>query len=296
MKYYLPILFILFISCNNDTPIEITGGFNYPQNIDNKDTNYYFYPLKNIEPARDAFWDTYVYALFQPFKEPNLSIKPLTEETYRLTYQEAFGKTIIFSLTKHFITVKKGYPHLHEEDTIQLTGIERFHFRVLRKFPLDTSSKSPQRKHYYDSLTKLYPRLLDAAYFHSIYEKTLVPVNEKFDYSFRRYSITSQQYNSIIQHIKSSGFWQMPYTLKCEYPSADGAGFVLEANTSKKYGIVRAKDCPDDSSEFTKACQEIINMARMDKEVNLIWDGSIDTLNNLLIQDVELAPVSEEKR
>jgi len=71
MKYYLPILVLIFVSCNTRTKYP-EGGFDYPENVSGSDMNFYHYPLKDIEGKRDAFRDVYAYLFYQPFDEPNL--------------------------------------------------------------------------------------------------------------------------------------------------------------------------------------------------------------------------------
>jgi hypothetical protein len=90
--------------------------------------------------------------------------------------------------------------------------------------------------------------------------------------------LTKEQYSSLIQQINLSGFWAMPYRVECEDPAMDSDGFTLEANTKKKYKIVSVGGCPGDTTKFTKACQKLIDFAKMDKEMHLIWSGKTDTV------------------
>jgi hypothetical protein len=172
MRYLLIILTLLFISCQTQSKYP-EGGFDYPSVVSVSDTNFYYYPLKNIESKRDAFQDAYAYLFYQPFDEPNLSIKPLAKETFRLTYSRALGNSVIIVLTEDQIIVKKGSPsNIYYEDTSHLTNIENFHLTLLkRRYPIDTIGKPPFAKHYLDSLIKLYPQLLDPAYYHKLYDK-----------------------------------------------------------------------------------------------------------------------------
>jgi hypothetical protein len=270
MKYFYLYLFILFNSCKAQTKYP-EGGFDYPKNIANSDTNFYYYPLKDIEPIKAAFQDSYAYLFYQPFNEPNLSIKPQKHETFRLTYSPVFGKSIIISLTEDSVVVKKGSPHIiYNEDTSQLTEIEKFHLNLLkRRFPIDTTGKKPNVKHYLDSLTRLYPELLDPAYYHKLYEKTIARSGENFAYSKIKIPITKKQFDSIVAQINSSGYWTLPYNIECDDPPMDGYGFTLEANTKEKYKIVSAIGCPSDTTMFPKICQKIVELASMDKELKL---------------------------
>ena len=201
------IITLLFFSCQTQTKYP-EGGFDYPKNVSNGDTNFYYYPIKDIEPRKDAFQDAYTYLFYQPFDEPNLSIKPQSKETFRLTYSTAFGKSVIIILTEDQILVKKGSPNiLYSEDTSGLTNIEKFHLNLLkRRFPIDTIGKNPFVKHYLDSLTKLYPQLLDPTYYHKLYDKTISRNSQKFTYPVTKINLTKQQYSSLVQQINSSGF------------------------------------------------------------------------------------------
>ncbi len=287
MKYSFTILFILFATCKTGIKYP-DGGFDYPQNIADKDTSFYFYQLKNIESPKDAFQDTYAYLFFQPFDEPNLSIKPQAKETFRLTYSTAFGESIIIIVKEDSIIVKKGSPvDLYDNDTSRLSEIEKFHLRLLRqRFPIDTTGKRMHVNHYLDSVTKLYPQLLDPAYYHKLYEKTIVRNANKFTYPVARLSLAKQKYDSLIQQIYSSGFWSLPYKIECKDPPFDEDGFTLEANTKKKYKIVSVGGCPGDTTKFTKACQKIVDLAKLNKEISLVWEGKTITVDSVDFPEV----------
>lgn len=279
-KPYVYIFIALFISsCSENSSVQNKkpeGGFDYPETIASNDTNFYYYQLKNIESKLDVFRDSYLHLFYKPFNEPNLSIKPQEKETFRLTYSEAGGGSVIISLTEDSIIVKKGDTGgLYQEDTSNLTQVERFHLRFLNfRFPIDTAGKPPRLKKYLDSLTKLYPELLDAAYYHKLYDKALVHSGEKFEYSKTKILITKEQFNSLVEEINSSGYWSFPYQIECDDPPMDGWGFTLEANAKNKYQIVSAIGCPSDTTSFPKICQKIIDLAKMSNEIHLDvkWD------------------------
>ncbi|HEV3249853.1 MAG TPA: hypothetical protein VGZ71_02820 [Puia sp.] len=287
-KYFLFALIIFFAGC--ETKIKYPdGGFDYPKNVAVRDTNFYYYPLKNIESKREVFQDTYAYLFYRPFDEPNLSIKPQPNETFRLTYSTAFGNSVIITLTKGLIIVKKGNPRsIYNTDTSHLSETEKFHLRLLNhRFPIDSTNKRPILKHYLDSLVKLYPKLLDPAYYHKLYDKTIVRNTNKFIYPVTKISLTRQQFDSLILEINSSGFWEMPYKIECKEPPFDGDGFTFEANTKKKYKIVGVGGCPDDTSKFTKACQTLIDIAKMNKEINLVWSSKTRTVDTLELPKIK---------
>ena len=47
--------------------------------------------------------------------------------------------------------------------------------------------------------------------------------------------------------------------------------FPLEANTPQKYNMVSTASCQDDTSKFTRACQELIKYSKMDDKIRLVW-------------------------
>jgi hypothetical protein len=122
MKWFSFIVLVVIFSCNAELKFP-DGGFEYPKSLSGKDTNFYFYQLKNIEPPKDAFYDTYAHLFYRPFDEPNLSIKPQPNETFRLRYSPALSESIIVILTKNLITIKKGAPGIlyDTDDTSRLS-------------------------------------------------------------------------------------------------------------------------------------------------------------------------------
>ena len=229
----------------------------------------------------DSFRACYDYEFYQLLNEANLSIKSLSHKTYRLTYSTAFGEFVIISLADNFLTVKEGNTgDLYVEDTFQLTSTQNLHLKLLNKrYPIDTSGKNPRQNQYLSSMVKLYPKLLETSYYHYLYQKSHSLSKEIFSFKTKRIALTSEEFKALINEIDSSGFWKLPYKIECNVDIADGDGFGLDANTEKKYQTVSVQGCPDDTTRFTKTCQKIINYARLDKKINLIWnwDISIDT-------------------
>ncbi len=271
------------------------GGFAYPEHIADSDTNRYHYPLRDTTSKRDAFYERYEYLFYQPFNEPNLSLRPQSQEVFRFIYSGAFGNSIIINLTENSIVIKKGNPaSLYSEDTSRLSAIENLHLRILRRyFPVDdTTGKNPRRRHYLDSIVRIYPQLLNPAYYHQLYEKVMVKSNDPFHYKETKIPITEKQYTSVVEQINASGFWTMPHHNTCEYPPSDCGGFELEANTKTKYQTVGKTDCPDDTTRFNKACQSLVDLAGLNKKIQLIWSGETITV----IEDVPLKNYRKNKR
>lgn len=253
------------------------GGYEYPATVSGRDTNFYFYPIRDKFSRKDSFNASLEYIFYHMFDEPNLSLKPMPEETFRLYYSNAFHYCIFITLTKNQVTVKKGYPGSEETpyDSLvaRLPPIEALHLKILeRRYPLDAFTGQPAIKRYLDSMTHLYPELLDVRYYYKLTEKVIAPKDTSFHYEINRVPITGQQYDSIAQAINRSGYWSMPYSInKCKGAVMDGDAFRLEANTKNKYNMTLVSGCPGDTSAFTKACQEIIKLAKLDKEIKLVW-------------------------
>ncbi|MDB5278769.1 MAG: hypothetical protein JWR61_3724 [Ferruginibacter sp.] len=106
MKLLLPLLVILLYSCTGEIKYP-DGGCDYPKNVSGSDTNIYHHPLKDSFPRGKKFL---VYAesfFFSVFDEPNLSIKPLDKETFRLSWSSVFGHTVIININEDAVTIKK---------------------------------------------------------------------------------------------------------------------------------------------------------------------------------------------
>ena len=279
MKYFSAILFIFFIGCTIDNKYP-NGGFDYPQRIADIDTNFYFYPLKDIEPQSYSFGDSYQYVMYREFDEPNLSIKPLPKKTLRLTYKDAFGDVVLIILTEGGLRIKKGNTNgLYDVDKSKLTEIEKYNLRILNKwYPIDTIGKLPTLKRFLDSMIKAFPQLLDKSYYKSIYEKQFVRTDKKFTYESSNIQLSEEQYNLITKQIDSSGFWTLPYLIKCDETIADGDEITVEANTKYKYQKVTVQICPNKTTKFIVTCQNIVHIARLDKEINLIWEEPTNSI------------------
>jgi hypothetical protein len=294
---YTILLFSVFIIYCREYPTYPHGGYEYPKNIADSDINLYFHQLTGLTPERETFNDSYIYLFFRAFNEPNLSIRPQPKETFRLTYETAFQEYVIIVFNEDSLIVKKNNgTTAYKEDTAALTAIEKVHYKLLqRRYPIDTTTKRPWLKRHLDSMVKLYPQLLDPAYYHKLVDKTIAYSDEKFSPQIMKYPLTKVQYRSLIEAINTSGFWSMPYRINCEVAVADGDGFTFEANTKKRYKVVTVTGCPGDTSNFTKACQKIVEAAKMDKEVQLIWrdEGSGKPAEPVEVKDVTLEPVKK---
>jgi len=257
------------------------GGYEYPKNVSVNDTNLYYYPIKDIESKKYAFGDYYSYLLYESFEEPNLSIKPFAQDVFRLTYSNAFGDHVIIILKNGSLKVKEGNTdYLYEDRTDEMDTIEQLHLRLLQRFfPIEEIGKSSRHRKYLDSMTKVYPKLLDPAYYHELNQKSFWKKAKTFKYRISTIALSKRVYTSLIKELNASGFWTLPYVLECAEAAdiADGFEFTFEANTETKYQFVRVHGCPNNETPFTMVCQKIVHLAKLDREVDLIWKESGNT-------------------
>jgi hypothetical protein len=282
MKNVLYIVsFSLFslLSCKSNKPkIDYPiGGYNFSVNVDNKFSDYYYYPIKDLEPRNDSVWDGFIYKYYHAFNESNLSIKPAEHPTFRFFYHGFKQMPIIITLTNEYIIVKSGkkYQDILNENEDKLSEAEKWQYSFLtRYYYTDSNNLSPMRKHVLDSALIIYPQLLDPKYFRYLFDKA-VDANTQFTYSTVIKSISNKDFEYLVNKINSSGYWGLSSTIFCKELIADGVGFELEANTTKKYNVVKVPQiCPNDSSKFIQACQELINYAGMGKEIELFWKSN----------------------
>ena len=261
---------MFLLSCNSGIKYP-EGGFDYPKSIAGKDTNYYRYPIVDFT-KNDRFAEYFERFFYMQFEEPNLSIRPFIKETFRLTYSTAFGETVILSFNEDEILIKKGIAGgMYDHDSTKLNKLENFHLNLLRRwFPLEeTKTIIPASTKYLDSLSLLYPELLDVNYFIILYDKATVRNNLPFTYHIKKISITKKTFRFMVDQINASGYWQLPPHVGNDGSVADGYSFTLEANTFRKYNIVNRSGNPSDKTDFPKLCQKIIVFAGLDKEIKL---------------------------
>ena len=281
----ISVLFCTLLACN-DTPCDgynITypkGGYPYPAPNKDIDTTFYCYPIRN-ELSRD---DSMMWAVsapyFQRFHEPNLSIKPMPQETFRFLYGGGFGDMTFITITPTSLVVKSGYPgEIFANDSLHkyLSPEETFHYRFLYKnFPRENKSHwSPEGLRYIDSMLQLYPQLQDVKYYIALKKKLILHNEVIKPYTTTTKTITCQQYKEIVDAINRSGYWSLPPDAPTVCMSAtDQSGFSLEANTKHQYHRVGTIDCSEDTAAFTKACQKIVDLAGLSKKIHVYRGGS----------------------
>ena len=273
MKISILLSSIFLLSCTTQdkhAPIAFPkGGYDFPKFVEAKDSNFYCYPIKNLESPKDSFLDAFYSQRFLPLlNEPNLSIKPFPEPIFRLSYSTAIVPTYIISLTENSITVKKRErtKHVYQDN---LTESERFQWDIFsRFFPIQINDMSikESRRQYLDSLIKIYPDLINANYYRALLDKAYTVFEHIFTYSTKKISISQAEYNKLVTSINESGYWQLPFKFNCHNIPTDAGVYTLEANTITKYNIVKSVDCGD-SSKYLDILRVIIKAAKInDKE------------------------------
>ena len=267
-------LAIILIACSVFGCQSPDGGYNYPAHVDAGDTLFYSYPIKDSLSKRDSFYWFCNHLFYQMLQEPNISLKPLEHETYRLQYSNAFGQFLLITLCNNSITVKEGNSgNAYIQDESALTATELTHLHILQRYyPID-SSRDYQQKPYLDSLLHASPQLRQASYYYSLLRKSFRINKKAFSYTTKKITLSPKTFDSIVNAIDASGFWKLPFKIDCNVELMDGDGFHLEANTKHKYQIVQVQGRPGDTTRFTKICQRIFDYAKPTEPINLIWSG-----------------------
>jgi hypothetical protein len=304
MRHISFIPFLFLAACHS--PIRYPpGGYDYPKQVTDRDTNYYYCPIRDKEPRRDSFRDAWAFKIFRAFDEPNLSLRPMATDVFRFTYSEALDPTpYLIILKPGEIVVKTGKPtddFWRYPDTNRLTPLERMQAQVLdRNYPLNDKEipRSERRQHRLDSLGKIYPQLYDAAFYYSLWEKEWTNAKPIWTYTTKTIKISQKVYDHLVSTINASGFWQLPVEMPCDDRPFDGYGFDLEANTRSKYNIVRAGCCDNiRRSPFANACQQLVHYAGLEEKIFLIPTNRTDTAKRPVIiqEDVQLEEVKEKR-
>jgi hypothetical protein len=293
MKLLLSFYLITILACNQgiDYP---AGGYNYPAIINSKDSNFYYYPLKNNLSRKDSFLYGGERLFFQAFDEPNLSLRPLVKEEFRLAYSCWICKTYMIVLKADSLTIKSGHnSNAYIQTDSLLTKIEKLQLDILRRwYPLDDSTRDAGKRHYLDSLLHLYPQLRDPAYYQYLENRSYAR-DRQFTYEQTSRPVRKDSFNYFIQQINNAGFWKMPFLVGCKEYGADGSdGIILEANTKYKYQVTRVDLCADSIDAISKACQFLINYAGLGKEIRLVRQQGA---HNIIVKDVPLQEIKPEK-
>ncbi len=297
MKYFVVIFTTYFIACQQKMEYP-AGGLDYPKVVEVKDSSFWIYQYKDSLPVLDSLKAIDFGRFFlHNFNEPNLSTLPQEKEVFRLIYDEFSSEPFVINLTETNITVKRGikgwaYPYYNQEKLSEheqeLESQSERYFRVAERW-----KKDPLRAAYLDSLLKVFPDMNNPVAYQTLLNKTIDYGPIPFQYSAQIIPITRKTFDSLVNLINASSYWSMERESDCEYIPADASSFTLEANTPYKYKIVGSASCENDYRNFTKACQEIVNHARLSNKINLIWSGGTTIVDS--IPEVQLSSPNEKK-
>jgi hypothetical protein len=278
MKYVCYFLFFSLLGCKHAPIIFPEGGYAFINTDSIKDKSFPYYPIIDSISTYDSIQIILKEAfILKQYDEPNISLKPSEKEIFRMKI-EGMGIPIYYiTLTNQKIIAKKGIQiqmtHKYQEN---LNEDEKYLYQLLNGYLMikERNKKSgripkykPTEKRLIDSCKKIgiikcYKYLHDKSPF--------IPL-ESFKYETKINNLSYRTYKKLVDKINNAGYWNLPLSLYCDNPPIDGTGFSLEANNGRKYNYVASGDCMDEPSEFRKACQEIINLAHLDKEIKIVY-------------------------
>lgn len=270
---------ISVIGCHHDKEPSVLipeGGYDFPKTFTAKDTLIYIYPIKETIAPNDSFKvATYTAFLYKSFNEPNLSLSPAKNPVYRLIYQPGFTRySAILTLRDQKIVVKElesGYavPYT-EKERLNAQELEHLHLFEMY-FPIDRYVGQKWLRKYLDSLIKIYPNLLNPNYYRSLIIKASTYGTKAFTYKEREISLTKEKYNYFLNLINQSGYWKLrPFEINCIGEVTHPSGYILEAATQSKYNFVEYMECPNDTSSFAQAIDELVKYTKI-KENEKRW-------------------------
>lgn len=276
---------LLFAACHVRSRYP-PGGYPYPKHPDEVDTSFYLYPLKDTLCLLDSLnhvWDNFY---FQAFDEGNLSLRPRQTPEFRFTQPGyLYFDDLLIVLTPKNLIVKRrkaDNPRIIM-DTSRISPLERHLLHYMdRHFGRSRPdcNRYPRWCRYIDSMERQYPEVKDADFYIRTVRRALI-LNPAFRpcRTFIR-KITLKEYQTFVDSLNASGYWQMPYVRKCnlEDLAVDGPSyFSLEANTPDRYNFVSGYPCPNDTNLFYKTCEQLARMAGLEKEIDLLWIEPGDT-------------------
>jgi hypothetical protein len=283
MKFVGILFLFTILRCKNEPIIYPDGGYAFINTDTIKDKSFPYFPIRDSVDIYDSlagiFHETTIRTLFN---EPNISLEPAKTEIFRLSISGFSIPYYFFTLTDRTIIAKKGLDfEIYSNNKSKLTPLEKFHYEYLSVnsymiYEKSDSLKKTRRQLYADSLVKIYPELKSVPYFIYLFQKVNYPISKSFKYETRTISLSNDIYKNLIGKINKSGYWKLPLHLECDNggEATDGYGFSLEANYGKKYNRVGSSYCPNELTDFTQACQQIINYAHYENEITIDYKAS----------------------
>jgi hypothetical protein len=252
------------------------GGYNYPTKISSGDSSFYWVPIRDSVSSFDSLRMIMSDGqIFKSFHEPNLSLRPMPEPVFRLSYAVMGVDLYIVSLMPDKMVVKEwksGYS-FPRTNTEKLTPEERqYYYYFQRYYPwhkpelyADTSKRG-----YGKILLARYPQLNDINYYIHLRKKSQDWGDEKFVFTTRVIRISDKIYARLVERINKSGFWTLPWKNFCEPMPMDGDGYMLEANTPKHFKVVVSSNCDSTSHMhgFIEAIKDLQKQAGLKTEIS----------------------------
>jgi len=262
------IVVLLFFSCKESSI--------YRSNVSvNKvlaDTNTYIRTTKDSISSIDSFQIAFYWRLLiGAFDEEDFGVKQPTEDIIRFTFFEDYNPVLV-SFKKGSITVKEsigGYANL-ATDTSKLSDIEKLHYQVIFTRLI---YRDPHRKlrRFDDSLVRVYPKLLDPSYYKYLELKAATRDRIGLTYEKRTVDVPEGAFQKVMNAIAQSGFWQLPYNVKCQNIPTDVSSYTIEVNQAGRYKMNSVLSCPNDSTKLNIACQEIVKLAGLAGKADVLW-------------------------
>lgn len=116
MRNWLIVLLVLLqVSCHGVDKKNIVypdGGYQYLHAVTAKDSNFYFYPIKDFLSPKDSVIAAYKKYFYQAFDEPNLSLSPSKESVFRFAF-DAGQRSVVIVFKENEMIIKKaikGFP------------------------------------------------------------------------------------------------------------------------------------------------------------------------------------------
>ena len=279
----------LVASCNSKSDnlsafVFPSGGFSYPEFVSIQDSAFYIYQYKDsLSPLDSLDAANFGEHFLSSFDEPNLSIQPGETVVFRFTYQDNSRYPIIINVTPTKIVVKEGKSGwLYPGFDIEKLTIDEKEKLICYEWYLRTGHKkmnNPLLKPYLDSLFDRYPKMGSVEAFVALRKKAEIPKPSKFDYKKSIVHISERQFEELALEISNSGFWRMAKDEWCKNVPMDYTSLTLEVNTPKQYKIVTYPSCPDDTSKLILAFQKIVDLARLNNKIELLWGGSVRSID-----------------
>jgi hypothetical protein len=262
------IVILLFFSCKD------SGTYKSNVSVENAlaDTNTYIITTKDSLTSIDSFHVAFYWRLLiRAFNEEDFGVKQPTEDLIRFAFFEDYNPVLV-TFKKGTMVVKEvveGYVNL-DSDTSKLSDIERLHYKVIFTRLIYRKPHDKLRR-FDDSLVKVYPKLLDPHYYKYLELKAATKDRISITYKKRTVNVPNGAFQRIMDAIGRSGFWKLPYEVKCQNIPSDVSSYTIEVNKAGRYKINQVLSCPDDSTKLNIACQEIVKLAGLSGKADVLW-------------------------